>query len=708
LLSVLPAVVAGICFAWLANQGLNPATALTSWFGFTPQSRWWWQAMAMAALGVIILGVVVTLLRAVSRRRQMPILPAICKAADIAGWAFGTATTGTAIWLGVYLYTTARPPVETDPQLLLVMLGLPWFMLSMLMGQLAYVLARSYSSNGDYEREWLARAGGWFIIVTLAWLILSGVVLFGWDLIDFLTLHSKAWLAGLGTLSGLVTAFLGKSSSTPARGQATGLTGKIANIGLAIAGPLFAAVLLILFSAWLDSLVLGKPLRTAEILTLPHNSIQSLRLGYWGQWKWIAIVAAGLVAIMVAADFLVNVNRFSLHAVYRNRLIRAYLGGQHPGRRADGFTGFDPRDNLRMHELWDERETEDRSWRPFHVINVALNLAATKNLAWQQRKAESFVMTPQFCGCATLGYRETREYGDPGNNGISVGTAIAISGAAVSPNMGYHSSPSIALLLTLLNVRLGWWLGNPGPGGGEDGRVAAFLKSKIAREGAKQTLVPYQQDAPWLSLLPLLTELFGLTGADSRYVYLSDGGHFENLGIYEMVRRRCRWIILSDADADPDRGFADLGNAVRKIWIDLGVRITFEDSDLLRATKDTSAIDVPYCALGTIEYLNDGDGRTTGKILYIKPVVRGNEPVADVIAYLRAHNDFPHQSTAEQWFDEPQLESYRVLGYWMTKRIVDSAKLVGPVDTLEHFFASLEKLDFKTLSRSRSLGFVTG
>jgi hypothetical protein len=318
-------------------------------------------------------------------------------------------------------------------------------------------------------------------------------------------------------------------------------------------------------------------------------------------------------------------------------------------------------------------------------------------------------MTPQFCGSATLGYRETRKYGNPKDDGISLGTAMAISGAAVSPNMGYHSSPSIALLLTLLNVRLGWWLGNPGREGGRDGRMATFVKKRIIGVSrSERAQAPYRQDAPWLSLIPLLAELFGLTGADSRYVYLSDGGHFENLGIYEMIRRRCRWIILSDADADPDRGFADLGDAVRKIWIDLGVRITFEDADLLKATRETSASDVPYCALGTIEYLNDGDGRITGKILYVKPVVRGNEPMADVIAYRRAHKDFPHQSTAEQWFDEPQLESYRVLGYWMTKRIVDSVKLVGPVDTLEHFFASLEDLDFKTMNRSSSLGFVTG
>ena len=219
--------------------------------------------------------------------------------------------------------------------------------------------------------------------------------------------------------------------------------------------------------------------------------------------------------------------------------------------------------------------------------------------------------------------------------------------------MGYHSSPSIAFLLTLLNVRLGWWLGNPGLGGNKDGwfsrRVKAFSRSGRA-------IAPYRQDAPWLSLRPLLVELFGLTDDNSPYVYLSDGGHFEDLAIYEMVRRRCRWIVVSDADADPGRGFEDLGNAVRKIWIDLGVRITFEKSALLTANDDTKRIDMPYCALGKIEYLNDGDRAPTGHILYIKPFVRGDEPVADVIAYLRAHEDFPHQSTADQWFDEPQLE----------------------------------------------------
>ncbi len=190
--SVLPAIVAGIGFAWLANKGLTPATALApSRLDLTLQSPWWWQAAAMAALGVIVFGVVIT-----------PLLLAryvkLNSGWDLVGWSFGAASTGVAIWLGVYLYTTLQTAAAMDLQLFLVVFGMPWFMLSMLMGQLAYVMARSYSPNGDFEREWLARAGGWFIIVALGWIILSGLVLLGSELAEQVWDHSKAWLAGLG------------------------------------------------------------------------------------------------------------------------------------------------------------------------------------------------------------------------------------------------------------------------------------------------------------------------------------------------------------------------------------------------------------------------------------------------------------------------------------------------------------------------------
>ena len=85
----------------------------------------------------------------------------------------------------------------------------------------------------------------------------------------------------------------------------------------------------------------------------------------------------------------------------------------------------------------------------------------------------------------------------------------------------------------------------------------------------------YQKEGPRIAILPFVAEMFGQTTDTRRYVYLSDGGHFENLGIYEMVRRRCRIIVVSDAGADPKCTLEDLGNAVRKVYIDLGVKIEF-------------------------------------------------------------------------------------------------------------------------------------
>ena len=132
-----------------------------------------------------------------------------------------------------------------------------------------------------------------------------------------------------------------------------------------------------------------------------------------------------------------------------------------------------------------------------HVVNVALNLVAGHNLAWQERKAETFTVSPLHSGSYHLGYRSSRTYGGP-VEGISLGTAITISGAAASPNMGYHSSPLLGLVMMFFNARLGWWLGNPGVHG-------------------QRT---YEQAFPQPSIKPMLAEAFGLTDDTSQHVYL--------------------------------------------------------------------------------------------------------------------------------------------------------------------------------------------
>jgi len=357
------------------------------------------------------------------------------------------------------------------------------------------------------------------------------------------------------------------------------------------------------------------------------------------------IVVGGIFVVGALISWLlsrlININKFSLHAVYRDRLIRGYLGASNRNRRPNPFTGFDPKDNLCMAQL---------NRRPFHIVNMALNLVAGEELAWQQRKAESFTASPLHAGNLRLGYRPVDEYasghwakqqaasqGVANEQGLRLGTAMAISGAAASPNSGYHSSPIVAALMTLFNVRLGAWFGNPG------------------RFGEKT----YTHRAPHRAFLSVMYEALGLTNDSAPYVYLSDGGHFENLGLYEMVLRRCRYIVLSDAGCDPCCSLEDLGNAIRKIRNDLGIPIEIE---VFKISSRKGGQPSKYCAIGNIYYnIVDGDSAQTGKLIYIKPAISGQEP-RDVFNYKETSLEFPHEPTSDQWFSESQFESYRALG----------------------------------------------
>ena len=162
-----------------------------------------------------------------------------------------------------------------------------------------------------------------------------------------------------------------------------------------------------------------------------------------------------------------------------------------------------------------------------------------------------------------------------------------------------------------------------------------------------------------------------------KYVNLSDGGHFENLGLYEMVLRRCHYIVVSDAGEDPECSFADLGEAIRKIRIDFGISIEFEPMTIYpRSQIDAlkSAGQKGYnCAIGRIRYSEVDpavDGKTVpdGIIIYIKPACYGDEP-RDIYEYFKKSETFPHESTADQFFSESQFESYRMLGEYTIKKL---------------------------------------
>ena len=236
---------------------------------------------------------------------------------------------------------------------------------------------------------------------------------------------------------------------------------------------------------------------------------------------------------------------------------------------------------------------------------------------------------------------------------------MAVSGAAISPNMGYHSKPSVAFLLSLFNVRLGWWLRNP------------------AYRGATE------RSSPRFGLLYLFRELGGYTNARSPYVNLSDGGHFENTGLYELVRRRCRYIIICDAEQDSKFSFGGIGGAIRKCRTDFGVEIDLNPRSIeLTEGKLSKA----HCAVGTVTYPENP--RKKGYILYLKSSITGDEPT-DILEYVKRCPDFPHQTTANQFFTESQFESYRALGYHVMDSALQRAGSTPGINTLRGMFRTL-------------------
>jgi hypothetical protein len=551
--------------------------------------------------------------------------------------------------------------------------------------------------TGDEDREWLARAGAWILIVICMRGLLSAVVVFG-PVALAMSRTMQVSLGSLGGISGLITIFVGRSEKTPGKqegapesggiggiGAIGGIGGIVRKVALALALPVFCLTLLALLSLgtsllmkWLQSDFLpeGPDWNVVATTALSQGSLGMLNIVYNAPWRLVLLVLALFLGIGGTMGLFVNINKFSLHAAYRDRLIRAYLGASRPRaeRRPNSFTGFDERDNVQMCDL--------EHPRPLHLLNLALNLVGGKDLAWQDRKAAPFSVSRLHAGSRCVGYRSSRRYGYGRSldQSITLGTAVAISGAAASPNMGYHSSPLVTFLLTLFNVRLGWWLGNPGAAG-------------------RRT---FNKSGPNFAPRPLLAEAFGRTNDDNPWVYLSDGGHFENLGLYEMVLRRCRFIVVSDGSQDPELSFEDLGNAVSKIRIDLGVPILFEK--LMMKPRDAGdggsynlevGSGAPYCAIGSVCYScvdrrSDGGSVEDGVLLYIKSSLNGTEPV-DVFHYAKAHPAFPHEPTENQLYTEAQFESYRALGSHVVAWIADQVAKLPEEPSIEQFFNVLRE-----------------
>jgi len=478
-------------------------------------------------------------------------------------------------------------------------------------------------------REWWSRLGAWLSIYGVGWMVISVAAVYGPALSKLLVEENWDKLLG-GTWIGTTIAgvFAGKSTSTAGNGGSS----RVLEVVAKIAPFAFILGLLVAVSTLVSVLIKEAP---ADI----------------SQEHWAMLLFAAGCMLTLLLGWRVDINEFSFNAFYRNRLARCYLGATRLGatrptqRQPQIFTGFDDRDDLPLADLDDLNG-------PLHIVNCALNLGGSSDLALHTRQSANFTLTPYAFGSRyriksegggddgsrPVGYLNTREFckrfGQP-----TLGQAIAVSGAAANPNMGYHTSPVTAFLMTLFNVRLGWWFPNP------------------SQPNVNRT-------SPRFGLTYLLMELFGAANERSDYLSISDGGHFENLAAYELIKRQCKVIIISDGECDPEYQFEGLGTLIRMCDVDFGAKI---DIDVRSIQPDAGVRwSRNRCAVGEIVYKDS----STGTLIYIKASMNGHEDTA-VMQYKASHQAFPHESTSDQFYGEDQFESYRRLGRDITRRTFD-------------------------------------
>jgi len=569
----------------------------------------------------------------------------------------------------------------------------------------------------DDIREWIGRLGAWATIYSLGWLLVFGAAIGGPGLLKFAGVSAGTWakstITGAWVATTIGSLLAGNSAKTGSAApdqtdvSATALK-LLASVGpyVFMAGFVLAIALgtheLVKYSEYKAPRtavsadpgppgvwgVYWREMQSQRQSTVVGTLWRDGRLDFKGDWYAGLLDLALLNAVIaVLMSWRVDINEFSLHHFYKNRIVRCYLGSsrEQRERNPNPFTRFDDGDDLRLNKL-DSPEFSG----PFPIINATLNLSSGRNLAWQERKGASFIFTPVFSGydtglddSGTSANRQMRVGIDVKNGywptwavaktklppsvsgtkygGIMLGTSVAISGAAASPNQGYHTSTAIAFLMTVFNVRLGWWLGNP-------------AQSKP------------DWSSPAFGLPYTVMELFGSTDATSDFVNLSDGGHFDNMGLYELVRRRCRYIIVCDAEQDETLSFGGLATAVRMCRTDFGVEIDIKKlTEIARKPDNTpESFSGNHFAIGTIHYPDGPDGR----LIYVKSSLTGDEP-ADVLGYHKRVPLFPHESTADQWFDESQFESYRRLGMHIGEKVFSSGNAsIG--DGKDAFFTALD------------------
>ena len=428
--------------------------------------------------------------------------------------------------------------------------------------------------------------------------------------------------------------------------------------------------------------------------------------GDGGFWRGVSItlVTAGLTLVLALPQAVPFVNRSSLAQTYSARLARAFLGASNPLRQRPGgidVTEVIPGDDVPS--IVDYRPHEASG--PFHLINVTIDQTVDKASLLRRRDRQGDILAVS-CLAMSVGEKfhsawerdgaDTEHHKAPtrlvplgrATSGehplldtlhrpaehaemLSLRQWIGISGAAIDPGRGAGTNLGMALLSGIVNLRTGYWWDSSIAEAYRAGFPTLSLLRRclyvLPRVFTTQSLLLRE----WVARFP---------GTWERFWHFSDGGFFECLGGYELIRRRVPRIVICDGCADPRYEFGDLGELVRKVRVDFGARIeSFTIDEVARlvpeallpllGTQDElrPSVDPQGRVIGTntrhagLFWVHYPDGSRRSVLMLIKAKLSGDE-TADVENYHAIHPEFPHEGTADQFFDEAQWESYRKLG----------------------------------------------
>lgn len=408
------------------------------------------------------------------------------------------------------------------------------------------------------------------------------------------------------------------------------------------------------------TIIIGSALFAYGILLVGHR----LALTFMdGDMMIRALIAAAIIGAVIAGWF-VNTNQIGLHRFYRDRLMEAFLPDAEALRRDTNAvaTGANER---KLADCWNGTWSKG----PYQIINTNMVLTNSAQRKHRLRGGDNFMLTPQFVGASATGWYPTQETACAD---MTLASAMAISGAAANPRgaaagRGLTRSPTVALAMSLLNIRLGYWI--PNPARGKPGML--FRRPNHFWPGGLYALTHggYVETAKWLEL--------------------ADGGHFENLAVYELVRRRCGLIIVCDGCQDNASSYADMVTAVQRVGQDFGATVNFdmavkagrkfEKSGPAQMIAKPMFTDYPKGAefaekgffVGRIDYGERGGKGwpKSGILIYLKSALI-RELAVGAKGYRGAHHDFPNESTGDQFFGEEQFEAYREVGYRICEQMI--------------------------------------